>query len=171
VCVDRCVSAGRAVLVKVHSRRFHARMTTSQNTSRYRPASHEFTGKRRKAREGGFSECAAIHAERGSQRQFVIPIRKVHECVASATGVSKSAVKSIKNEMLNMQAGAATSYSTPKRNRNRPRLYTMIDDFDMCVVRRTIHEFYLHEKRLPTVKAVLTNLWGVLDTRYKHPVC
>jgi hypothetical protein len=43
------------------------------------------------------------------KRQFVIPVMKVHERVASATGVSKSAVKSIKKEMLNMQAGTATS--------------------------------------------------------------
>jgi hypothetical protein len=92
------------------------------------------------------------------RRQFVIPVTKVHECVASATGVSKSALKIIKKEMLNVQAGAATSYSTPKRNRNRPRTVTKIDDFDMRVVRRTIHEFYLHEKRLPTVKAMLTKL-------------
>jgi transposase len=82
----------------------------------------------------------------------------VHERVTSATGVSKSALKIIKKEMLNMQAGAATSYSTPKRNRNRPHTVTKVDDLDMCVVRRTIHEFYLREKRLPTVKAVLTKL-------------
>jgi hypothetical protein len=31
-----------------------------------------------------------------------------------ASNRSKSAVKSIKKEMLNLQAGAATSYSTPK---------------------------------------------------------
>jgi hypothetical protein len=52
------------------------------------------------------------------QCKFVIPVTKVHEHVAHTTGVSKSAVKSMKKEMLNVQAGVATSYSTPKRNRN-----------------------------------------------------
>jgi hypothetical protein len=93
-----------------------------------------------------------------NQRQFVIPVTKVHERVAAATDVSKSAVKSIKKKMLNMQAGAATPYSTPKSKRNRPRPCTKIDDLDMCFVRRTIREFYLHEKMLPSVKTVLTKL-------------
>jgi hypothetical protein len=96
--------------------------------------------------------------QEADRRQFGIPVTKVHERVASATGISKSARKIIKKEMLNVQAGAATSNSTPKRNRNRPRTVTKIDDVDMCVVRRTIHEFCLREKRLPTVKAVLTKL-------------
>jgi hypothetical protein len=81
--------------------------------------------------------------EEADRRQFVIPVTKVHERVASASGVSKSALKILQKEMLNVQAGAATSYSRPKRNRNRPRTVTKIDDFDMCVVRRTIREFYL----------------------------
>jgi hypothetical protein len=50
------------------------------------------------------------------QRKFVIPVTKAYERVAPATGVSKSTVKSIAKEMLNLQAGAATSYSTPKRD-------------------------------------------------------
>jgi hypothetical protein len=82
----------------------------------------------------------------------------VHERIASATGVSRSALKSIKKEMLNMQAGATTSYSTARRNSNRPRTVTKIDDFYMSVVRRAIHKFYLREKRLPTFQAVLTKL-------------
>jgi hypothetical protein len=33
-----------------------------------------------------------------------------------------------------------------------------LDDFDMCVVHRKIHELYIHEKMVPTVKAVLMKL-------------
>jgi hypothetical protein len=62
--------------------------------------------------------------------------------------------------MLNLQAGAATSYNTPKINRNCLQLCTKIGDFNMCVVHRTIHEFSLHGKMLPMVKAVLTKLQG-----------
>jgi hypothetical protein len=92
------------------------------------------------------------------ERKFVIPVSKVHERVASATGVSKSSLKTIRKEMINLQAGATTSYSTPKRNKNRPRPCTNLGDFDICVVCRTIHEFYIHEKTIPTVKAVLMKL-------------
>jgi Na+-transporting NADH:ubiquinone oxidoreductase subunit NqrC len=63
------------------------------------------------------TNCQIMQKET-DQRKFVIPVTKVHERVASTPGVSKSAAKSIKKEMLNLQAGAATSYSTPKRNRN-----------------------------------------------------
>jgi hypothetical protein len=89
------------------------------------------------------------------EHKCIIPVSKVHERVASATGVSKSSI-TIKNEMLNLQAGATTSYSTPKIHKTRLRPCTNLDDFDMCVVRRTIHQFYIHEKRV--VKAVLMKL-------------
>jgi hypothetical protein len=92
------------------------------------------------------------------EHKFIIPVSKLHERVASATGVSKSSITTIKKEMLNLQAGATTSHSTPKIYKTRLRPCTNLDDFDMCVVRRTIHQFYIHEKRVPTVKAVLMKL-------------
>jgi len=52
---------------------------------------------------------------------------KVHECVVSATGVSKNAIKRIKKELLNLQAGATPSYSTSQRIKTT---------FDVCV---TVH--------------------------------
>jgi hypothetical protein len=60
--------------------------------------------------------------------------------------------------MLQLQAGATTSYNAPKRNKTRPRPCTNLDDFDICVVLKTAQEFYMHEKRVPTVKVVLTKL-------------
>jgi hypothetical protein len=51
--------------------------------------------------------------------------------------------------MLNMQA------STPKGYKTGPD-FTDLDDFDISVVSRTIHEFYVHEKRIPAIKAILT---------------
>jgi hypothetical protein len=163
VRIDQCVSAVRAVWVKVSSGPFHARTPTSQNTSRMLPSQSRV---HRKTLKGQTWEVVAnvlqFMQKEADRRQFVIPVTKVHERVASATDVSKSALISIKKETLNMQTGAATSYSTPKRNRNRRRPCTKADDFDMCVVRRKIHEFYLLEKRLPTVKAVFTKLrWSI----------
>jgi hypothetical protein len=36
------------------------------------------------------------------EHKFIIPVSKVHERVASATGVSKRSIKTIKKEMLNL---------------------------------------------------------------------
>jgi hypothetical protein len=43
------------------------------------------------------------------ENEFDIPMNKVHERVVTATGVYKSSLKTMKNEMLQLQAGAATS--------------------------------------------------------------
>jgi len=50
--------------------------------------------------------------------------------------------------MLSLQAWAATTYNTPKRNMTALRQCTKIDNFNMCVVRTTINEFYLYDKTL-----------------------
>jgi hypothetical protein len=70
----------------------------------------------------------------------------------------KSSIKAIKKEMLSLQAGATTSYSRTSGYKTRPQPCTNLGDCDMCVVRGTIHEFYIHEKRVPTVKVVLMKL-------------
>jgi hypothetical protein len=89
------------------------------------------------------------------EHKFVIPMSKVHERIASTTRVYKSSLKTIRKEMLNLQTGVTSSYSKPKRNKNRLRPCTNRNDFDICVVHRTIHKFYIHEKKVPTAKAVL----------------
>jgi hypothetical protein len=94
-----------------------------------------------------------MHKE-ADEHKFVIPVAKVHERVASTVRVSKSAIKNIKKEMLNLQAGTAPSYNTPKRNRPCLKIHV----FSMCVLRRTTHEFCLHEKCLLSINAVLTKL-------------
>lgn len=89
---------------------------------------------------------------------FVIPVKRVQERVHAATRVSKAVIKAVKKEIENVEAGTSASYNTPRRNKNRPRPVTDLDDFDLCVVRKTIHNFYVTEKRIPTVKAVLAKL-------------
>jgi hypothetical protein len=53
-----------------------------------------------------------------------------------------------RKEMLSLQAWAATTNNTPKRNTIALRRCTKIDNFNMCVVHTTINEFYLHNKTL-----------------------
>lgn len=44
------------------------------------------------------------------------------------------------------------SFETPNKVRNRPKLVTGLDDFDLGVVRRIVNKFYLVHKCLPTKK-------------------
>ncbi|KAJ4433482.1 hypothetical protein ANN_15785 [Periplaneta americana] len=44
-----------------------------------------------------------------------------------------------------------------KRRKTRPPHTTMqVDDFDQCVIRRTVHGIYLKEKKVPIVPKLLT---------------
>ena len=105
--------------------------------------------------------------EAANNKTFTIPLNKVQERVAMATGVSKSVIKEIRKEMQKVEAGTVCSYSTPKRNTNRSRPCTDLDDFDMCTIRRTINEFYIYEKTVPTVKAVLKVLQQTINYKGK----
>jgi hypothetical protein len=68
----------------------------------------------------GVTNVLQFMQKEAHQHKFVIPVTKVHERVASPTGVSKSAIKSTKKEMLNFQEWAVNSYNIPKPNRNCP---------------------------------------------------
>ncbi len=70
---------------------------------------------------------------------------------AAATGVSKSTVKRIKKEL---ETGKIITLG-----KSRPRKGTIaMDDFDKCVLRRTIHEFYTVHRRVPTLLLLLNSM-------------
>lgn len=57
---------------------------------------------------------------------FVTPVSKVHERAASATRVCKSSLKTIKEEKLNLQAGATTYNTHKKKNKPAPTIYHIL---------------------------------------------
>jgi hypothetical protein len=73
------------------------------------------------------------------EHKFVIPVTKVHKHVVSTTSNSKSTIKTIKKEMLNLHTETGTSCSTPNRNGNCPQPCTKIADFNIvwCVEKYT----------------------------------
>ncbi|PNF36766.1 hypothetical protein B7P43_G11155, partial [Cryptotermes secundus] len=71
---------------------------------------------------------------------------------SKATGVSESSVRRIIRETKNTESGASTSFSTPHKERPRKSPPSTLDDFDESVVRRTTNDFYIVEKRRPTLK-------------------
>ena len=75
---------------------------------------------------------------------FIVPIQKCQERTAAACGVSRTVVQTILQEAKKMcEDGSPTcSFSTPKKYK-RDKPVTGIDDFDKCVVRRTVNEVYV----------------------------
>lgn len=89
--------------------------------------------------------------------KFIIQCKRVHERVAAAVGVSVRTLSRIKSERKRTSE-SGTSFETPNKKRLRCRPITGLDDFDQCVVRRIINNFYLLEKCLPTIPKIRTTL-------------
>lgn len=90
--------------------------------------------------------------------KFLIDVKKIHERVSKATGVSKRSVIRIMKEYKRICDNVNDSFSTPGKKHRLPKRITDIDDFDKCVIRRTVHNFYVQQKTVPTVKKLLTVL-------------
>lgn len=84
-----------------------------------------------------------------------MPPSQARKRTAQAAGISESTVKRIcshPNKIRETDPNPPTpKFTSPKKNR-RPTV-TNLDDFDKCVVRRTILQFY-ERKELPTLKKI-----------------
>lgn len=89
---------------------------------------------------------------------FIIDPKKIIERVSAATGVSKRSITRIKKEAIVVSEGSSSYFSTPKKHPVRPKPVSGIDDFDVCVIRRIVNNFYVQEKCLPTVNKILKKL-------------
>jgi DeoR/GlpR family transcriptional regulator of sugar metabolism len=87
--------------------------------------------------------------EARSQDEVTSPIyfketQKVQLRAAEATGVSERTIRrNLKEREEHEEQG--TSLATPGTKHNVPKRKTEIHNFDKCVVRRTIHNFYAQE--------------------------
>jgi hypothetical protein len=95
-------------------------------------------------------------AEQGS---FITPISKAQERTEAATGVTVSTVRKIKSEgkSLVTTGQGNSSVLTPKK-KNRTRNVTELNEFDLCVVRRTVYDFNKTEKQIPKTAALKKKL-------------
>ncbi|KAG8235614.1 hypothetical protein J437_LFUL014872 [Ladona fulva] len=80
-----------------------------------------------------------------------IPLRSVHERVVAATGVSKH----ISKEGKDICDGLSQSFTPPRKSKPQKCSKSTVDNFDVQVIRRTINEFHLEEKKHPTLSALL----------------
>ncbi|XP_054260045.1 uncharacterized protein LOC128984729 [Macrosteles quadrilineatus] len=91
---------------------------------------------------------------------ITIPLQKARERTAAATGVSQRSVTRINSELnaLKVSEDDNKSFLTPHKTKRKKKPITGLDHFDECVVRRTVYEFYITEKRLPTSKLLQNSL-------------
>lgn len=94
-----------------------------------------------------------------------IPVKKARERTAAATGVSIRSISRINKELdyLRVSEDEPKAFLTPNKSRKRQKPVTDLDQFDECVVRKLVYEFYLTEKRLPTAKLLQIALKEKID--------
>lgn len=89
----------------------------------------------------------------------LISLKKGIERTAAACGVWVGVVKKIRKEKKDLDTTDDTtcSFATPKKKK-RSKIVTDIDDFDKCVIRRKIYNFYKSERSLPSLKLLKNTL-------------
>jgi hypothetical protein len=95
---------------------------------------------------------------------ITIPLSKVQQTVAVATPVSRRTLCRVFKEGENVETGVTMAFSTPRKLRPKVCTKSVLDNFDEAVLRRTVHNFYLTEKKRPTLKAILSKMCE--STRY-----
>lgn len=92
------------------------------------------------------------------QKHLRIPLNKSTERAAEYTGVGYSTIKKIRKEhKIRKENSPDRLLKSPgKKRRIISRNILHVDDFDKCVIRNTIQDFYIQEKRVPTIPKLLT---------------
>lgn len=78
------------------------------------------------------------------------------------SGVSERFVYKLVNEEKLAQ-NSGTKISTPGKKRKRTKGKIEVDDFDIGVIKRKIHEFYSEKKEIPTIPKLLNTLRGDIN--------
>lgn len=102
-----------------------------------------------------------LFMKRESQEGPIL-LSKVQERVAQATGISLRSVQRIIQER-NTNEVNNQPFSTPRKRRPKKKTKSTLDDFDKCVVRRTIHDFHITHKKRPTLSNLLPVLKDKID--------
>ncbi|CAG5001858.1 unnamed protein product [Parnassius apollo] len=82
----------------------------------------------------------------------------INKLVAEATGVSARTVMRIVAEgNSSLQTSEIAKFSSPRKPKEIKKRI-QIDDFDMGVIRRKIHQFYTSDKKIPSIRKLLAVL-------------
>jgi hypothetical protein len=83
-----------------------------------------------------------------------IPLKSVGSRVMAVTVISRRTLARIVKEGKKVDKGTSASFSTPGKSRPKKKV-TVVDAFDVDVIRRQIHNFHVTQKLRPTLNTVL----------------
>jgi len=78
----------------------------------------------------------------------------VQKRVAEATRVSRRTLCRVLKEGENVETGVTMVFLTPRKLSPKVWTKSVLDNFNEAVLRRIVHNFYLTEKKQPTLKAI-----------------
>lgn len=89
--------------------------------------------------------------------------KKVQERVCQATGISRKTISRILTEAETASnivetPSSSIKFTTPKKGRKKLAFRVDLDNFDYDVIRRTVYDFQLKHRELPTLKSLNTKL-------------
>lgn len=87
-----------------------------------------------------------------------IPLTNFKQRVIAATGISENSYKRIVKEAHSVEEGTSASFSSPRKNRPKKCTKSNLPVYEEAEIRRLVNNFYIYEKRRPTIKGVLSKL-------------
>jgi transposase len=93
--------------------------------------------------------------ERG---EVVIPLNRLQERVARATGVGLNTARRIINEGNTKAEGS--EFKTPREKINKPAPKSSVNEFEEEIIRKIICNFTATQKRRPTIQAIFEAVKG-----------
>ncbi|XP_055944327.1 uncharacterized protein LOC129975298 [Argiope bruennichi] len=97
---------------------------------------------------------AEFCSSEASSKSALIPLPQALKRASQATGISEATIKKIRKEVS--LSGSSTVLKSPGKHRKRTSERNCeIDDFDKCVIRQTIQDFYIKERKIPSIRKLL----------------
>ncbi|XP_042901192.2 uncharacterized protein [Parasteatoda tepidariorum] len=93
-------------------------------------------------------------ANEAKEKALKLPLHQPSDRACLATGVSDFTLRKIKREVSCL--GEEGVLRTPGKNRKKKSGgLAHLDDFDKCVIRQTIQEFYIRGKKVPSLRKLI----------------
>ncbi|KAI4458687.1 hypothetical protein MML48_7g00020789 [Holotrichia oblita] len=90
-----------------------------------------------------------------------IELSHYKERLLAATGISDSTYRSIVKEVGGIDAGGVTSFSSTGKKQSRPSPKSTLRTEEKQTIRTIVHNFYIHDRRRPTIRGGLATLSNV----------
>ncbi|GBN44927.1 hypothetical protein AVEN_155621-1 [Araneus ventricosus] len=104
--------------------------------------------------------------EEAAAKSLKVPLPQAMKRVSQATGVLEFTIRKIRNEVSVLDETEVLS--TPGKHRKSSSHQKFeFDDFDKCVIRQTIQDFYIQQKKVPSLRKIFPVLTKKLNFQWK----